>query len=236
MLTKLVNNKRTDWDKHLPAVLFSYRTAFKMTTRYTPFQLVYGLHPLMPTEFLVPTKRTNLDIEYTSTRVLTARIADLEQMDTIRHDAQVVVGTRQWYRSLRSQQHYCQKDFQLGDYVLWYPKGHKEHVGKFKRRWFGPFRIQYRLPNNTALLVTIQQFEPNPVIVNINKLKPYRFYDQDQFVTVTPNLLPEGLVNHQKGDDCQEDQEDQGKHLGAQERYLGGQERHPKGQKEHPRY
>jgi hypothetical protein len=31
--------------------------------------------------------------------------------------------------------------FQFGDYVLWFPKGEKTHLGKFKKRWFGPFRV-----------------------------------------------------------------------------------------------
>jgi hypothetical protein len=44
-------------------------------------------------------------------------------------------------------------------------------MGKFKHRWFGPYWIQYYLPNNTALLVTVEKFDPNPILVNINKLK-----------------------------------------------------------------
>jgi hypothetical protein len=46
--------------------------------------------------------------------------------------------------------------------------------------------VQYRLPNNTALLVIKANFEPNPIIVNINKLKSYQFYNEDQLVTITP--------------------------------------------------
>jgi hypothetical protein len=34
-------------------VLFSYKTTYKVSTRYTPYQLVYGLHPLMPTEYII---------------------------------------------------------------------------------------------------------------------------------------------------------------------------------------
>jgi len=34
-------------------VLFSYRITYKVATRYTPYQLVYGLHPLMPTKYIV---------------------------------------------------------------------------------------------------------------------------------------------------------------------------------------
>ncbi len=49
LLTKLVIDNKTYWDKHLSTMLFSYKTTYKVATRYTPYQLVYGLHPLMPT-------------------------------------------------------------------------------------------------------------------------------------------------------------------------------------------
>jgi hypothetical protein len=70
------------------------------------------------------------------------------------------------------------KEFQFGDYVLWFPKGEKTHVGKFKKRWFRPFKVQYYLPNNIVLLVFVNNFEPNPILVNVNKLKPYTYMDQ----------------------------------------------------------
>jgi hypothetical protein len=52
-LTKLVNENKTNWDEHLSIVLFSYMIAYKVATWYTPYQLVYGLHPLMPTKYIV---------------------------------------------------------------------------------------------------------------------------------------------------------------------------------------
>jgi hypothetical protein len=54
----------------------------------------------------------------------------------------------------------------------------KTHLGKFKRRWFGPFKVHYCLPNNILFLVSINNFELNPVLVNVNKLKPYTYVDQ----------------------------------------------------------
>jgi hypothetical protein len=48
LLTKLVSENRTICDEHLFTMLFSYRIAYKITIGYTPYQLVYGLHPLMP--------------------------------------------------------------------------------------------------------------------------------------------------------------------------------------------
>jgi hypothetical protein len=51
------------------------------------------------------------------------------------------------------------------------------HLGKFISKWFGPYIIQYVLPNNIVLLVTIEKFETNPVLVNVNKLKPYKYME-----------------------------------------------------------
>jgi hypothetical protein len=45
-----------------------------------------------------------------------------------------------------------EKKFQFGDYVLWFPKGEKTYLGKFKKRSFGPFRVEYCLPNNIVFL------------------------------------------------------------------------------------
>ena len=41
-LTKMVNANRIDWDTKLHAELWAYRTAHKITTKHTPFSLVFG--------------------------------------------------------------------------------------------------------------------------------------------------------------------------------------------------
>jgi hypothetical protein len=43
-------------------MLFSYITTYKIATWYTPYQFVYGLHPLMPIEYIVPIVGGNEDI------------------------------------------------------------------------------------------------------------------------------------------------------------------------------
>jgi hypothetical protein len=53
LLIKFVNENRTDWDEHMSTMLFSYRMAYKVATRYTPYQLVHGLHPLMATKYII---------------------------------------------------------------------------------------------------------------------------------------------------------------------------------------
>jgi hypothetical protein len=70
-----------------------------------------------------------------------------------------------------------EKQFNFGDYVLWFPKANKSHLGKFIRKWFGPYVVQYVLPINIMLLVTIENFETNLVLINVYKLKPYKYME-----------------------------------------------------------
>jgi hypothetical protein len=87
--------------------------------------------------------------------------------------------------SLWSKNQRIETKFQFGDNVLWFLKVILVHVPKFQRRWFGPYRIQYCLLNNMVLLVIIDKFDPNLVLVNINKLKPYWFIND---ITLQPVL------------------------------------------------
>jgi hypothetical protein len=42
---------------------------------------------------------------------------------------------------LWSQPKNTKNKFQFGDYVLSFPKGENTHLGKFKKTWFGPFKV-----------------------------------------------------------------------------------------------
>ena len=174
MLQKLVNDNHTDWDIQLYTVLFSYRTAYKVATGHSPFELVYGLLPLMPTEYIDPTQRTTTDLDFTQHKVLVARTADLDKLDETRLKAQTHQGQAQWNCAQWIQTQGKPHQFRMGDYDLWYPKGANVHIGKLRNRWFGSYRVQYLLPNNTELLVIVDKFDLDPVIVNINKLKTYQ--------------------------------------------------------------
>jgi hypothetical protein len=47
----------------------------------------------------------------------------------------------------------------------------------FRNNGLDLIQIQNCLPNNVILLVTIDKFGPNLMLVNINKLKPYKFIE-----------------------------------------------------------
>ena len=61
IITKTVQGSNTDWDARLHDALWAYRCAFKVTTKFTPFQLVYGLEAILPIELEVQSLRIALD-------------------------------------------------------------------------------------------------------------------------------------------------------------------------------
>ncbi len=86
LLTKLISENKTYWDEHLFIVLFSYKIAYKVVTWYTPYQLVYGLHPLMPIGYIVPIVGGN-ERDDTLGKVLTNKITKLEKLQEMKMQA-----------------------------------------------------------------------------------------------------------------------------------------------------
>jgi hypothetical protein len=73
--------------------LFFYITTYKVAIGYTPYQLVYGLHPLMPTKSILPIidsnhKKGNL------VKVLTSRVSKLEKLHEDILQFEVNLGTQ----------------------------------------------------------------------------------------------------------------------------------------------
>jgi len=74
-----MHENKTSWDEHLPIVLFSYKTTYKVATRYTSYQLLYGLHLLMPKKYIMHVIDSN-HIEGNPMRVLINRVSKLEKL------------------------------------------------------------------------------------------------------------------------------------------------------------
>ncbi len=130
----------------------------------------------MPTKYIVPVVGGD-ERDNTLVRVLISRIINFKKLQETKMQVVKTIRIQQWNRTLWNQQKNLEKQFSFGDYVLWFPKGNKSNLGKFPSKWFGTYKVQYVLLNNTMLLVTIEKFETNPMLVNVNKLKPYKYME-----------------------------------------------------------
>ena len=64
MLAKSVGKHGSDWDKDLPYVLFAYRVAVQDSTKSSPFYLLYGQHPRVPTDTALDHPQTVYRIDF----------------------------------------------------------------------------------------------------------------------------------------------------------------------------
>jgi hypothetical protein len=125
-----VNENKINWDEHLSTMLFSYRLVFEVGIGHTPFRLIYGLHLLLPTEYLLPSKLSQ-SLDPTHVRVLISWLSELEKLQ---EDMLVTHGffvAKLWNRSLWFQNRYIDTKFQFGGFVLWFIGAIQIHSSKF---------------------------------------------------------------------------------------------------------
>ncbi len=96
LFIKLVNENYTNWDEHLHIILYAYHTTFKVTTRHTLFQLVYGLYPLMPVKYLLPMNNSYVNRNFFPICILTNHMAKFQHLDETHQEAIEWTCTRQW--------------------------------------------------------------------------------------------------------------------------------------------
>ena len=64
MLSKVVKKSGKDWDEKVPYVLFAYRTCVQESTQESPFFLLYGRDPNLPSQEVLstPVERDYVDL------------------------------------------------------------------------------------------------------------------------------------------------------------------------------
>ena len=60
-LVKFVNDNQDDWDVHIKSILFTHRTSKNDSTKFTPFELMFGRAPVLPIEVEIRSKPSGSD-------------------------------------------------------------------------------------------------------------------------------------------------------------------------------
>ncbi|OAE20015.1 hypothetical protein AXG93_17s1150 [Marchantia polymorpha subsp. ruderalis] len=148
-------NHAHDWDTKLAAALWAYRTAEKITTKQTPYFLVYGQHPILPIEFEVPTQRT-LDLRRVSAEESQLyRLQEVMVLEERRREAEERTRRIQLRRKERYDQRIKPVLLQKGDLALLYDSRHARFPGKLHLRWMGPYKVVEVFPNGSIQLADL---------------------------------------------------------------------------------
>ena len=62
ILTKTMEHYYKDWEDQLLEAIWAYKTTWKNTMRFSPYELVYGSKVLLPIELQIKTFRTTVEV------------------------------------------------------------------------------------------------------------------------------------------------------------------------------
>ena len=81
ILTKAVKSHRKDWVERILEALWAYRTTWRNTTGFSPYELVYGKNVFFPIEFEIKTPRTTIEANLDLTEAQRNRLNQLNELD-----------------------------------------------------------------------------------------------------------------------------------------------------------
>eukprot|EP00253_Pinus_taeda_P035744 PITA_35744 len=165
ILKKTIKENKRDWFQRLPEALWAYRTTWRNTSGFSPYELVFGKNAIFSVEFEIKTLRIALAINLDLTDAQTARLQQLQELDEKRLEA---VHQTMMIQQQRSKWHDItikQKQFQKGNWALLYDSRFENFQGKLRTRWLGPYEVDVVFPNGTVILLTIDGSR-TPLLVN----------------------------------------------------------------------
>ena len=177
MLAKTVEKSGADWDQRLPYVLFAYRSSLQQPTKESPFYLLYGRDPRLPTEEALCPSMDRYPMGVNDYRVqLVTSLSEAWEL------ARSEVGKAQTKQKRQYDRHAVEVPFRKGDRVFVHNPGLKRgKAHKFARPFQGPFRIT-DIWETGADVMLIEQPKASTTRVSLNRLRrcPEEIHTLDQ--------------------------------------------------------
>ena len=166
MLAKTTEQNGRDWDRRLPYVLYAYRAARQESTQESPFFLVYGRDPQLPTPDSLTQPRTcyQVDLDDYKTELVTGLSEAWELARTYIKKAQA-----------RQKRTYDRRSkpptVAVGDRAFVYmPKEATGPTHKFARPFSGPFRVIELTPTG-AKVRPVDRPQDEPIFVHLDRVR-----------------------------------------------------------------
>ena len=136
MLAKRVEKNGKDWDTHLPFVLFAYRASTQESTKESPFYLMYGRDPRLPTALEMDNMSCEeMDVD-SYKREVSTKLSEAWELAKNNNKKAQSKQKALYDRQTKSPQ------FSVGDRVFVYmPAAKACKAYKFARPFYGPYRI-----------------------------------------------------------------------------------------------
>ena len=163
----MVNEHQTDWDKHIPLFLMTYRSAVHEATGRTPASVLFGREIRLPSDLIFgnPEERHTMGESYVGD--LSNRLEDVHHY--VRRRLRLENDRMKTRYDLRANS----AGFKENDVVwLYNPMRRKGRSPKLQRSWEGPYKVVTRIND------VVYRIQKNPrakmKVVHLDRLMPFR--------------------------------------------------------------
>ena len=159
MLVKFSDTRKDVWDEHLDACTFGYNTSRHDSTKFTPFELMFGRKAVLPIEFATQSESPEEILkEFRSAPSMESKEAFLSKLmetrSTILEKAKENISAAQEKQKKHcDQKHANPAVYKLGAKVLVKDfLRRKRKGGKLDSRWLGPYTVLKNLGKGMLLI------------------------------------------------------------------------------------
>lgn len=169
MLAIMASQNQRDWDVYVPYAMMAYWNAVHESTKFTPFELVFGMQARLPADVrMVP--ETIRGLKYEDYRAqLTKRMNEMQGLAI--KNLQAAHQRNDKYYNLKR----VGLKFEPGQLVwLFTPETKPGRAKKLTPRWKGPYLILEHFNEVNYVIVPVANPEMAPIGVHVSCLKTYR--------------------------------------------------------------
>ena len=188
-LVKFVNDNQDDWDAHIKSILFAYRTSKNDSTKFTPFELMFGRASVLPIEMEIRSKPSSTnslsDIDGEAPSPFNEKVRVMMKAQAMQN----IDKAQERQKKSHDAKHQPLR-FKEGDTVLLRNlRNEVRKGGKLERAWSGPYTISKVLPKGFYKLLNEGGIELK-ISSNSSRLKVYYHPVQSHPNTNTSAEMP----------------------------------------------
>ena len=163
MISKVAESSGKDWDRHLPFLLFAYRTSVHDSTRESPFYLLYGRDAHIPSEAISNTKVSPYLVDSNDYRHELTDSLNTAWALARKYTQGAQEKQKQAYDRTAKDHH-----FRVGDRVMIHmPAATSGKSWKLARPYHGPYRVLSVTPTNLEARL-VDNVDAKSIFVAVN--------------------------------------------------------------------
>ena len=190
MLVKFIQSKKSAWNSFLDTCVFAYNTSRHESTRFTPFELMFGRQATLPIDIdlrkALPEEAVSTFVDLNEPDMDKLAEERVKQLEEAKRN---ILEAQRKQKEVYDKKHAKPDQYKIGQLVLKKDFTHRKRKGgKLEARFPGPYTFTKVLPNGTFELENPDK--KGTICATGAHLKLYNSADPPQLPGDSPSLQP----------------------------------------------